>query len=197
MLTVAKKSAETAVDRLKRRVAERIDADRDRPPGYRKTQADLAAAIGIAKGTLNELLNGASSTRGLLAYLDRIADYFGVPPSLLVHRNDTALMEIHPSEHRLLTHWRTFPPDVQETVMSMFDYFSGLLPEEKEERRIWQKWRRLSPKDREHMERQLTELTRLSRRSAGTNTAPAPTAPTTADEPASVPPVRQTHDYDR
>jgi transcriptional regulator with XRE-family HTH domain len=151
------KQPENAVERLKRRISERIDAEKDRPQGYRKTQQGLADAIGISKQTLSELLGGPQATRGLLAHLDKIAKYFGVPPSLLVHRNDTALMELQTIEYRLLQHWRSFPIDVQDRVIELFDYFAGLLPEEKEERRIWQRWRRLSAPAREKMEQILQD----------------------------------------
>lgn len=151
-MLVAKRHTETAVVRLKRRIAERLDADRDRPRPFRRTQQGLAERIGITKSTLNELLNGESSNRGLLAHLDKIADYFGVPPSLLIHRNDTALMEVSADEFRLLRHWRTFPPEIQAHVAGAFDYVAGLLPEEQAERRIWQRWRRLGPEAQARLE---------------------------------------------
>lgn len=157
---MGQKHAENAVARLQRRIADRLDADRDRPKGFKRTQQGLADKLGIAKGSLSELLSGPAASRGLMAHLDKIADYFGVPPSLLVHRNDTALMEITPDEYRILRHWRTFPPDIKEQIAAMFDYFSGLLPEEKEERRIWQQWRRLSPGAQARMDQILQDTLR-------------------------------------
>lgn len=158
------KSPETAVQRLKRRISERLDIDRDRPRQYRKSQRGLAAAIGVSEQTLSELLSGPASSRGLLAHLDKIGAYFGVPPSLLVHRNDTALMEVQQEEYRLLTHWRAFPVDVQEQVMALFDYFAGLLPEEKEQRRWWTKIARIkSANDRARAERTIDEILRAQR----------------------------------
>lgn len=136
---MVRKAQDNAVIRLKRRIADRLEADKDRPRGFRRTQIGLAEEIGITKQTLNELLNGPSSQRGLLAHLDKIAKYFGVPPSLLIHKNDTAMMEVEPEEYRLLAHWRRFPTSVKDRLMEMFDYFAGLLPEEREARRWWHK----------------------------------------------------------
>lgn len=177
---------DSAVVRLKRRITDRLDADRDRPRPYRRTQQGLAEKIGISKATLNELLNGPSSNRGLLAHLDKIADYFGVPPSLLIHRNDTALMELTADEYRVIKHWRTFPPDVQEQVASAFDYFAGLLPEEKAERKIWQRWRRLSPAARARLEDALETAYRAERTSRRATTGSAAAPESTVGNPARV-----------
>lgn len=145
---------ENAAQRLLRRIGERLDADRDKPRAYRKTQRGLAKALGVADSSLSELLD-STSKRGALAHLDKIAEYFNVPPSLLVHGNDTDLMELKPNEYRLIEHYREFPPDVQETISAMFDYFSDLLPEEKAQRSIWTRWRFLSPKGQARMNRLL------------------------------------------
>jgi transcriptional regulator with XRE-family HTH domain len=166
-LVVAKRSRENAVARLKRRIAERIDADHDKPRAFRRTQMGLADRIGITKQTLNELLNGPSSNRGLLAHLDKIAEYFGVPPSLLVHANDTSLMELHQGEWVMLQHWRRLSPEVQESLLAMLEYFAGILPEEKEQRRLWMKWRRLTAAEREGLERTLDDQLRGRRLQQG------------------------------
>lgn len=181
---MVQKLQENAVARLKRRIADRLDADRDRPKGYKRTQQGLAERIGIHKATLNELLNGPTSNRGLLAHLDKIADYFGVPPSLLIHKNDTALMELRPEEYRLVTHWRNFPIDVQEQIALMFDYFAGLLPEEKEERRIWQRWRRLSPPNRARLEAMLEDTLKAEQLAKRATRAAPAAADRSAESPA-------------
>lgn len=152
-----------AVDRLKDRITDRIDADRDRPRGIRYSQAGLAKRLGISRSTLNELINGPSSRRGLLTHLDAIADYFGVPPSLLVHRNDTATMELTREEYRVVAHWRTLPPELRESAMGVLDYLSGLLPEEREERHIWLRWRRLTAKSRTRMDMALSNAMEADR----------------------------------
>lgn len=161
---VAKRHSETAVDRLKRRIADRIDAEKDRPRGMKRTQMGLAEHLGITKATLNEALNGPSAQRGLLKHLDGIGSYFGVPPSILVHRNDTALVEVQQEEYRLLAHWRRFPPSVQERLMEMFDYFAGLLPEEQEGRRWWSKIQRIrKPSDRLDIEQAIDDVLNAQR----------------------------------
>lgn len=170
---VAAKPKENAVARLKARISARLDADKDKPRNYRKTQAGLAAALKISKGSLNEALNGNASKRGLLFHLDGIAAYFGVPPSLLVHANDTSLIELQQGEWRLVQHWRRLPPEAQESVLLLFDYFAGLLPEEKEQRRLYQLWRRLTRLEQENFEKTLRDQLRgrPSRRGQDTGSA--------------------------
>lgn len=169
------KTLDNAVERLRRRISDRLDADSDKPRAFRRTQRGLAEKIGISDQTLSELLHGPASQRGLLAHLDKIGEYFGVPPSLLVHKNDTALIELRPNEYRLVQHWRNMPEDVQRTVMDAFDYFVGLLPEEREARKIWRMWRALGSRDRVELEEMLREAYR-TRRIVGAKTAPAPDA---------------------
>jgi transcriptional regulator with XRE-family HTH domain len=137
---VPKRPADTAVHRLKARIADLIDQDRHRPAGLRRTQKGLADHIGVAKSTLNEMLNEEGATQGALARLDKIADYFGVTPTMLVRRSDTALVELKTGEFRLLTHWRRLPASVQQRIMEMFDFFAGLAPEEQEARRLWHRY---------------------------------------------------------
>lgn len=155
----------TAVDRLKEQIAERIDADRARPREFRFSQRRLADHIGITKQTLNELLNGPSSRRGLLTHLDKIADYFGVTPTTLVQAGVLALHELTIEERRLVEHWRTLPFTVRDSAMGVMDYLSGLLPEEREERSIWQRWRQLGSRDRARLDRMLTDAATIARRS--------------------------------
>lgn len=178
------KNTENAAQRLLRRISDRLDADRDKPRGFRRSQQGLADKLGISKGALSDLLHGPASSRGLMAHLDKIAEYFGVPPSLLIHKNDTALMEIEQAEYRLIQHWRSFPPDVQEQLASMFDYFAGILPEEKEERRIWQRWRRLSPANRARMEAMLQDTLKAEQLAKRATRAGAADADRTAESPA-------------
>ena len=174
----AQKIKGNAVDRLKRRIEARIDADKDKPRALRKSQQGLAKEIGIKKSTLSELISGASSQRGLLAHLDKIAHYFGVPPSLLVHANDTSLIELERNEWRVLQHWRTFPDNVQESILELFDYFAGLLPEEKEHRRILTKWAKLTADERAHLEQVLNDVwrERRFRRARGSGGAGPPSS---------------------
>lgn len=178
--------AKNAVDRLKDRIADRIDADRDKPRGVRYSQVDLAKRLGIKRSTLNELINGPSSQRGLLKHLDTIADYFSVPPSLLIHRNDSAVMELTREEYRVVAHWRTLPPEVRESAMGVLDYLSGLLPEEREERSIWLRWRRLGAKSRLHMEKTLSDALAAERhtRQATRAARDAPDRTAETDAPA-------------
>lgn len=187
---MAKKPVKTAVDRLAERIAERIDADKHRPKGLKRTQVGLAAHIGVTKSTLNEMLNGKKAGQGALARLDKIAEYFGVPPSLLVHRNDTALMEVQTGEFRLLMHWRRFPPSVQQRVMEMFDYFAGLLPEEQEARRWWHRVQLLKARNPERaraIDRAIDEALTAPRTEPGEGNPSADQPTSDATAPATQP----------
>lgn len=152
------KLGENAIQRILRRISTQFDAHRDRPRGYRKDQHGLATHLGIADSTMSEMLDTAAKVRrGLLFRLDEIADYLNVPPSLLVHRNDTNTMELRPDEHRLVTLFRELPTDLQEQVLDVFGYFAGLLPEEQRDRERLKKWRRLSPKNQQRVDRILEQ----------------------------------------
>lgn len=179
------KTSDNAAQRLLRRISERLDEDRDRPLTHRRTQRALAKALDIKESSLSELLRSATK-RGLLVHLDKIAQYFGVPPTLLIHANDTALMELTPEEYRVISHWRTFPPDVQEQVAAAFDYFAGLLPEEKSQRRIWHRWRALSTNDQARLDRALEDAYRatLATKRATRGHAVAPEKPDDTAEPS-------------
>jgi transcriptional regulator with XRE-family HTH domain len=131
-------------ERVRLRTKELFDRERHKPRAYqRRTQKGLAGKLGIEPGTLSNALNGRDSHAIRLKHVDVIAEYFGVPPALLVMLPSNTLHELAPDEVRLIAHWRDFPLDVQERVMAMFDYFAGLLPEEKEQRRWWIKVSRI------------------------------------------------------
>jgi transcriptional regulator with XRE-family HTH domain len=165
---VRKRSAETALDRLVRRIDDRIQADRHRPRGIRYTQSGLAEHIGIKKSSLSELLHGETAKRGALARLDDIADYFNLPPSLLIHKNDTAQIEVTPQEYRLLAHYRRHPASVRERIMELFDYFAGLLPEEQEARRWWHRVQLIrDPSVRRAIDHRIEEALRAQRNEPG------------------------------
>lgn len=174
----------TAVDRLRDRINARIDADRHRPRDYRYSQRALADFIGVSKSTLNEMLNGGKARQGALARLDKIADYFGIPPSLLIHRNDTAMMEVAPQEYRLLSHWRRMPASVKERVLEMFDYFAGLDPEEQEARQLWHRFQAIrNSQVRRDIEQTIEDALRAQR--AGLIEDETPAGPETFDATAS------------
>lgn len=141
----------SAVDRLKWRIKSRIDADRERPRDVRLSQQGLADKIGIGKGTLSELLSGKSSTQGLLAHLDTIADYLGVPPAELIAPYDSQLMELRRDEYRLLRQWRAWPPDVRAKFLSIVEFFGQIWPEDLEARTWIHDLRRLGTDGRRNM----------------------------------------------
>jgi transcriptional regulator with XRE-family HTH domain len=147
-------------ERVRLRTKELFDRERNKPRVYqRRTQASLAKLLGIEPGTLSNALNGRDKHAIRLKHVDIIAEYFGVQPAALVQRSGNNLVELAPVEVRLLTHWRDFPTDIQTQIMTMFDYFAGLLPEEKEQRRWWIKVSRLrKPSDRRRVEQMIDDL---------------------------------------
>lgn len=142
-IRVASTSSKTAVDRLKARIAARIDSDRHRERAVRYSQVGLAAKIGINKSTLNELLNGPSSKRGLLTHLDAIADYLNLSPAELVKGERSKLMELSVAEQQIVQQWRDWPREIRAAVLRLFDHFGGLLPEEQEAREYGYLFRQL------------------------------------------------------
>ncbi len=169
-----KRPTETAVDRLKVRMTARFEAEKDKPRDLRRSQSDLAEKLGIGRSTLNEALSGESARRGLLHHLDAIADYFNVTPSLLVHRNDTNLIELRGDEYRFVSHLRQMPTSVQEHLLLLLDFFAGLLPEEREHRRIWMQLRALRPERRAVVLKTLDDQMADQRRTRqGKDTGPA------------------------
>jgi len=125
---------DSPVVRLKRRIADRLDEDRDKPMALRRTQKGLADKLGVTKSTLHEMLNGHAAQQGALARLDVIADYLGMSPAELVKSERSRLMELSIAEQRIIQQWRDWPREVRATVLRLFDYFGGLLPEEQEAR---------------------------------------------------------------
>lgn len=185
---MAKKRADTAVDRLASRIADLIEADRHRPQALRRSQTGLADFIGVSKGTLSEMLHGKRAEQGALARLDKIAEYFGVPTSFLVRRHDTPLMELQHGEFRLLLHWRRFPPSVQQRMMEVFDYFAGLLPEEQEARRWWHRVQLIRNTDaRRAIERAIDDALREQRYAPDISNPAAAEGPSVETRPATQP----------
>lgn len=69
---------------------------------------------------MTEILKGRQDLR--LADLDAIADGLGVLPSELVRRNDTELMEVFPTERRLLLRLRLLPGKIRDQWFSFQEY---------------------------------------------------------------------------
>lgn len=150
-----KRGTRTAVERVQARIRERLGSS-TRP---RKTQAELAQRLKISEPSLTELLNGKASRRGLLHHLDAIADYLGVPPSTLVVRSPAAIAELQAGEGRLLAHYRALPREIQGEILSVFEHFATLLPEEREARYWWSRIRRLKrSEDRAMLDRTLDDM---------------------------------------
>lgn len=160
-----------AAQRLVENILRVLDRTKDAPRQYRKLQKGIADATGIKPATVSETLKRRNNTTFRLVHLDKIADYLGVTPSDLIRHAHSALWELTPEETRLVRHYREWPTDVQDRVMALFDFFAGMLPEEKEQRRLWTKWRRLKPQDRAYVERAIDDVLRAAKGDAPDTTA--------------------------
>lgn len=141
-------ASKNAIERVRARVLARLDGKDSGPRSFRRTQVQLARELGIKKSSIHELLHGRPSEkkkaeRGLLYHLDAIAKFLGVPVSALVHRGDTPLVELGRREHRMLAVYRRLDPEVQNLVVALSEHITGLLPEERQARRWWNKIRRI------------------------------------------------------
>lgn len=144
----------TAHERIQARLRKLIDQEREKPANLRKNQVRLAEELRVAKSTINEMLESAPQ-QGLLYHLDRIATFYRTTPAELVRGDNSPYMELTPLEARIIAHIRQFPTSVQEQILSLYDYFGGLLPEEKQRAEWWLKLRRLSAERRQAVERTL------------------------------------------
>jgi hypothetical protein len=156
--------APDAAQRLADNVQALLDAQKDTPRPLRKTQRGLALALKLDPATVNQALARRAGQAFRLVQLDAIADYFGVTPASLIRWPTSAMWELTQAEARLVRHWRTWATEVQQQVMGLLDFVAGLLPEEKEDRRLFQKWRRLTPPDRAYAERTIDDLLRAEAR---------------------------------
>jgi transcriptional regulator with XRE-family HTH domain len=190
LLTVPKRISGTAYDRAKARISDHLDRERGKPLNLRKKASDLAFRLGITRGTLSGMLSDEQKApeRGLLHHLDKIADFLDITPSDLVRRQDTPLVELSALEWRIIQHVRQFPPSVREQIVLFYDYFGGLLPEEREQNQWWVKLRRLSAERRQAVERTLDEQFAAQMRSQlGRGTGPAAPASRSRKPPSSAP----------
>jgi hypothetical protein len=151
---------DNAAQRVSEAVQRLLDAQKDTPQRLRKTQRGLADALKIDAATINQAIARRKGQAFRLVQLDAIADYFGVTPATLIQRPTSELWELTPNEVRLVRHWRAWAFDVQTAVMQLLDFFAGMLPEEKEDRRLFQKWRKLSRQDRAYAESTIDDLLR-------------------------------------
>lgn len=151
-----------AAQRLKRHIKRLLDEQRSSKGagGQRRTQAGLAKALGVKQNAVSAVITAADVPHFKLRELDVIAEYFGVPPSMLVAQDGDELWELTPSEMRVIRLWREWPMEVQELVLNMLTYFASLSPAEKQVRRYLSKFRRLSRRDQEHIERAVDALLR-------------------------------------
>lgn len=173
------------VDRVKARILERFEETAHRPIAQRKNQAGLAKfltkkyRIPITRPAINELLHGESTSRGLLAYLDGIAEYLERTTSDLVRRSDTVMLELRKNEYRALAYWRSLDEDVQGYVLAALERVGRLSTEEREARRWWSKLRLVRDETAlQDIERTLEDVLRKQRSKRGDSTEPAAHDPT-------------------
>lgn len=155
-LTVPPKdAAQRLIDRMRRA----FDDDKDRPRDLRRSQSELAERLGITKSTVSQALRRRDNTAFRLIQLDIIADYLGIPPSELIARPDSQLLELRRDEQRLIRQWRQWPSDVRARLLSVFEFFGETIwPEELEKKRWLHDLQRLPPEKRATLRQTLDAL---------------------------------------
>lgn len=183
------------VDRVKARILERFNETDHRPASQRKTQAGLAKfltkkyRIPVSRNAINELLHGESTSRGLLAYLDGIAEYLERTTSDLVRRSDTFMLELRKNEYKALAYWRSLDEDVQDYVLAALERVGRLSTEEREARRWWSKLRQVrDSSDLQDIERTVEDVLRKQRQKRAGNSEPAVLGPVPTTAHATLPP---------
>jgi hypothetical protein len=148
-----------AAQRLKRNVRRLLDEQRGLK-GPRRTISGLAGQLELKPNGVSTILKASGVPHFKLRQVDQIAEYFGVPPAVLIKEDDSNLVELTPSEMRLIRIWREWPREIQHHVLEMLAFFAALAPAEKQARRYLSKFRRLNRKDQDYVERTLDSLLR-------------------------------------
>jgi transcriptional regulator with XRE-family HTH domain len=145
-----------------------------------KSLRKLADALDIDHGEVSKKLRerkpGEPDERNrdfTMRQIDAVAEFLRVPPALLIQNDTSTLQELTDEELRLVKHWREWPPDIQELVLPLLDYFTGQTPMEREQRRMWMRYRRLNVRDRAYVERSIDDLWSQQKRERAARTAPA------------------------
>jgi transcriptional regulator with XRE-family HTH domain len=103
-----------AMERVQRRLALLLD---ERTPTGRLRHKALAAHLGKTEAWLSNILHSRRGVR--LIDLDKIADFFRLPPSELIRAADAELVEVTPTEKALLRKYRQCDAEMQFAVKKM------------------------------------------------------------------------------
>lgn len=107
------------MERCRRRLALLLD---ERTEAGKIRQKTFARHMRKSGAWLTNVLNGKRGLR--IVDLDRVADFFRLPVSEFVRETDTDLVEVTPTEKRLLRKLRRAPEEFRDSVLMM----AGLLP---------------------------------------------------------------------
>jgi len=133
--------------------------------GALPSQKVFGDLVGLRKSGVTRLLKGAGTSLGPLARLDAIAEALGTSPAALVRHEGSTLDELSPDEERLLSHWRRLPLDAREAVLRLFDFYTGLEPDERALRGLVAKIRRFKNQaDIGQVERTVESILKAQRR---------------------------------
>jgi transcriptional regulator with XRE-family HTH domain len=111
-----------AMERLRRRLAELVD---ERTTAGKLRQKRLAEYFTRADGTprseawISNIIKGQRGFR--LVDLDRLAEFFHLPPSEFIREFDSALVEVTPTEMGLLRKFRRLTPNKRAALLEMTD----------------------------------------------------------------------------
>lgn len=105
-----------AMDRLRHRLNLWLDV-RTSAGGLRRTK--LAKDVGHTPTWLSNVMTGRRGVR--VADLDKIADFFRLPVGELVRLDDDEMVEVTPTEKKLLRRFRRANQDLRHLIMSVLD----------------------------------------------------------------------------
>lgn len=142
----------------------------------RRTKKGLADYLNLTKGTVQDALDRRENTAFRLVHLDLIAEYLEIPAAELIAPNESKLSELRRDEQRLIRQWRAWPTDVRARILSVFEFFGELWPEDVDQRNWLHDLKRLNAEKRADLRRALDALLAApGNRSRGPGESPAST----------------------
>lgn len=103
-----------AMERCRRRLAILLD---ERTPAGKIRQKTFADYMGKSEAWLTNVLSGKRGLR--IIDLDRVADFFRLPVSEFVREADAELVEVTPTEKKLLRKLRRAPEGFRDSVLTL------------------------------------------------------------------------------
>lgn len=103
-----------AMERCRLRLRQLLD---ERTPAGRLRQKTFAKHMGHTEAWLSNILNGQRGLR--LVDVDKVADFFRIPPGELIRETDSDLVEVTPTEQKLLRKIRRVSDEYRQTIYTL------------------------------------------------------------------------------